>query len=556
MTDETPSGRKMGRARPRREPATIDQKPLSVTVEPDENPIPEEDAGTDRPASEDGSRAAGQDGAVAEEAAPAATSPEGTAAPDEPLSPADTAALPEATAPQEAQPQPGEEAVVAMPQPEIAVQEPPAREEHAAARNEDEDPVHAEPQIVKAREPSRVGALIVAVLAGGVAGAAVSAALPYMLAHTGGDQAARFAAIEQSVAQAAPRPEVEAVTRAVDTLRQRAAALEERIGALAAAPAGTPAEGGAQEAQAAVADLQGKVGNLQEQIAASGGQVTALSSRLDERLAAVAAQIGNTEQTITALDPARVRTAIDEQTLLTQRLSGVEATVRDKLGQFDPLRFAAQADTQAGEIARLATRVTAAEGAVGEAERRALAAGAANSERLAAVARLAVIERLREALNGGQPFPAEIDTLTRLGASETALAPLRAVANGVATPSSLVAAFARAAAAFEVVDVPADAGIVDRLAASASRIVRIRPVDGAADPSDIAGQVEALLRRDDAGAAFAAWQRLPDRAREQTKAVGDTLQARVNAQTALAALARTQVEALDAALAAGAARGE
>lgn len=519
MTDDKPGGNAndrpaAGRSRSRREPVTLEQKPLSVTVEPAEPA-----AGTVKAEPEQ------------EAGAPPADTVTGSAGPFEAAAAADAA--PHDTPRQEELPPLEEQRAVA--------------DEPAAAIEEE---ISEKPPAPVA--PGRSGGLVVALLAGGIAGAAVSAGLPFLLnADRAGEQ--RLAALEQSAAAAASRTDVQAAARAAEeagslntAVAQRVAALEERVAQLAQGLEAAPEPGSAEPRiaapDAALDELRAEIGGIRETLAASGGEI----AEVGRRVAAFAGQVGGVEEAIATLDPARVREVLEERAGLNRRLAGLEETVSDKLGQIDLARLAAAADTQAGEIARLATRVTAAEGAVTETERRAQAVSAATGERVVVVARLAVLERLGAALARGQAFPAEIDTLSRLGVDATSLAALHGAAGGLATAASLAVPFTNSAAAFEMEDLPADAGIVDRLAASASRIVRIRPVDGEPDPSDVAGQVETFLRRGEAETALAAWRRLPEKARAQTGALAETLQKRVDAEAALAALTQAQVRALEA----------
>lgn len=76
--------------------------------------------------------------------------------------------------------------------------------------------------------------------------------------------------------------------------------------------------------------------------------------------------------------------------------------------------------------------------------------------------------------------------------------------------------------------------------------MRISSVDGEPSSSDVAGQVEAALRRNDTAAALAAWRNLPEQARAHTQALGETLEKRAAAETALSSLINQQIKALEA----------
>lgn len=515
MTDDTPSGPPSNRSRSRRERVMLDQKPLATSVEPNAEPSleasVEQSAGAITPTDEISS--------AAESAEPIVV-PESANTPDIPV---DTPLHPD------------EQPVVDTQTNDTSVDETSVQ------------PVPSAPQT----KSGGVVTLLLAVLAGGVAGVAASMLLPPYL-KSANDLETRLTAVEQSIASAPRGSDLDSAVKSIEEARGQSVALGLRLTALeeriAAANSGTGSE--------QLASSEAALGTSAAELAALREQV----GRMDETLVGAGEELSTTidkmrelEQSINTLDPARLQS---EQAAIAQRLSSLETTVQDKLGQFDPARIAALADTQAGEIARLATRVTATEGAVTETERKALAAGASNRERIAVVARLAIIDRLRNALEHGQAYVNELDALTKLGVSGAQISALQVAANGIATPQSLAKGFAQAAASFEVEPVSPDASFVDKLAASASRIVRIRAIDGEADATDIAGQVENLLMRNDAAAALAAWQHLPQSARDATKAFADTLQARINAQNALASLSQSQVQALDASASAASVRGE
>lgn len=513
--DHTETGRsetgrsETSRSKSRRAPVTLDQKPLSVTVNPTaDSPSETSAVDTDRP-----------------DVQPPPTEPATEPPPTEPPPTSEVGSTSDDAS--ESQNTHSDAAV--------------ADDDARAASDTlsgDVPPLSATEEHLEAPPAAshRSGNLVVALLAGGIAGAAVSTGLMFLLnPHDSAEL--RIAAVEQSVTRTAD--EASSVNAATGA---RVAALEERLQQLTQTLGEIPDDADNALSEATAEELRAEISGLQETMTASTGEITDVGQRVTR----LAQQVDRLDDALSSFDPPRVRAMLEERAGLNQRLVGLEETVQDKLGQVDIARLAAAADTQAGEVARLATRLTAAEGALTEIERRAQAADAASSERVLVVSRLAVLERIGLALARGQGFPAEIDTLSRLGVEASALAPLASAANGLATAASLAPSFARSAAGFEVEDLPADAGIVDRLAASASRIVRIRPVEGEPDASDIAGQVETFLRRNDAAAALAAWGRLPEGARAQTGAVAETLQNRVDAEAALAALTQEQIQALKA----------
>ncbi|MBB3808819.1 COG4223 family protein [Pseudochelatococcus contaminans] len=522
MTDENSGSVGSGRSRPRREPVTLDQKPLSVTVTPSAKP----DEGS--PDSTPVADPAPADAAPAEETVAAVSE-----------APVDSAPETSGTAPLTPDDVPAEDAGR-----QTVIEEEASPQDNAATRQEagygagnggaEPPPPPPPPPPASAPAPrSSLGGVLIALIAGGIAGAGVSAAVPYLFGPQA-QQEQRIAAIEETaaarVAQETGTLHAAVVDR-VATLERQLEELARRTDDVSASPSGADNET-VDALRADVTRFSDAFGLEKEEI---GRQVAAVGER-----------IGTVEQTITELDPARIKQALGEGASLNQRLTGLEETVRTKIGGIDLDRLAAAADTQAGEIARLATRVAATEGAVAETERREQAVTAALGQRVVIVTRLAVLERLASALTRGQNYTAELDTLTRLGIDATSLSPLHGAANGVAVPASLAASFSNASASFPIEELPPDAGIVERLAASASRIVRISSVDGEPSSSDVAGQVEAALRRNDTAAALAAWRNLPEQARAHTQALGETLEKRAAAETALSSLINQQIKALEA----------
>lgn len=400
--------------------------------------------------------------------------------------------------------------------------------------------------VVAPSKRSGIGVLVLAIVAGAAAGAAVNGLMPVIFPESN-DLAKRLTTIEHSIVSVPRQTEVNALVQPLDDLRRQNAVLSERLIALeermTTNASGTNQEHGfSGEAAAELTVLQGRVGRIDEVIAGIGRE-----------LATTTNQVRAMEEAVSAQDSAQVQS---EQKAISGRLSELETIVRAKLGDFDPASMASRIDAHATELARLGGRLKATEDELLAVERKAMAAEASNNERLVLVARLAVLERLGQALEQGKPFSNEVDTLAKLGVSASSLSALQAAENGIATPQSLLESFTRIAAGFEVAAMPADASFMDKLAASAVDLVRIRRIDAAPDASDLAGQIEALLKSNDASAAFAVWEHLPQSARDQSRTVADALQMRIHAQAALAALIQNQIHALGMTAMAGSSKGE
>lgn len=547
MTADAPNDRKQGRGRLRREPVTLDQKPISVSVGADE----QEQAAQDNPSQD----------SLKPEQPPVEVSPQGsqqaaTSNPDDkpderaasvedtvaasgPDDKKDDAPVTESTPRSEAAP---ENAAAQNEKPDNDVLAASSRTEQDAVW-EDVPPAAAAPQGPSSPEkgPERknnsFALLFAAIFAGGVAGAAISLALP-SLRGARADIETRLASVEQSVTETASRSVLNEVSESVARLAQKSGEIETRV---AEAESGmtklmTGAETGAAGDAAAVAAFGEKLAAAQQDNVALGEKLDATG----QDITSLKEQIGQIDQKIAPLDAERLNAAVAAQQGLGERLAALETSIR----QFDLGRLGALADTQGAEISRLTARVSGVEGAVTAAEHKAAQISVGNEGRIAVVTRLALTERLARALDQGRPLASEIDALVALGVSETALAPLRASAGGVSTLDGLIRQITEDSAKFAIPEVTPDSSFMDKLAASAARVVRVTPIDLGDSPDSIAGQIAQALRRGDTGAALQAWERLPERQRQQSQDFASKLNARIAAENAVTAIARAQLTAI------------
>jgi hypothetical protein len=172
-------------------------------------------------------------------------------------------------------------------------------------------------------------------------------------------------------------------------------------------------------------------------------------------------------------------------------------------------------------------------------------AGLGASSRAAALAVTA--QAVAQALDRGRPYAAEAMTLETLGVAAERLAPLkRLAADGAPTAAALAEAFAPLAAQVAANAGPQDkAGLGDRLAAVAGRLVQVRRLgEGGDDAAGLATRIETALTRGAVGEAFAAWAKLPGPAKAGSKNFGDTLSARAEADAAALAILAEAIAAL------------
>jgi hypothetical protein len=141
---------------------------------------------------------------------------------------------------------------------------------------------------------------------------------------------------------------------------------------------------------------------------------------------------------------------------------------------------------------------------------------------------------LKAAIDRGEPFAAELDTYAAVAPAAGEVESLREFAGkGIPTLNVLVSQFADVAskiiASAHTVD--PNAGVVDRLWASASSLVQARPVgmvEGEGVDA-ITARIEAHLNAGDLGAAMAEWEKLPENAKAVSMDFANAMKARQKA---------------------------
>ncbi len=359
--------------------------------------------------------------------------------------------------------------------------------------------------------------------AAGVAGAwAVSVIRPGSIAtiQQDGSIEQRISAVEQElsvrIAAMAPKTDVAALAERLTALNQQLAALSDRTGAEIRALAARPPNPGSSGAQ---------VENDATGAAALKSQIAALESRL-----------GGVEQ------------AAREANALAGAVSGQIRTLDEAVRKVDP----AAAQMAAQQAARLAEQAGARIGSI-DARLNDLTrqvAGEANDQRIAALAQAVAAADALTAIRNGRPLPRATASLA--GASLAAAGggssatPLMSVeTGGVATLARLQHDFAAVRDRLAALQ-HQNEGVLDRLTASASRLVRVRPIDQEGRPvADAEGSVDRvsdMLAAGNLTGAETAWRALPQALRDAAPDFGAALSARVNAE-------RAARGALDAALA-------
>jgi hypothetical protein len=196
-----------------------------------------------------------------------------------------------------------------------------------------------------------------------------------------------------------------------------------------------------------------------------------------------------------------------------------------KLGAFDARLGALQAKIDQPKMeARVPTTDKATENAVAE-----------NPAALAVVA-----QSVLQALSRGTPFATELSALKSLKADPAKVAALEPLApSGAPTARALTDGFRPLADEIAKEDQPAEGSFFDRIAQSASHLVRIRSVGEkqGSDPAALASQIQAALDRGDLNRAHDLWTKLPERAKARSQDFVRALDARIAADNGAQALA-------------------
>ena len=339
------------------------------------------------------------------------------------------------------------------------------------------------------------------VLAGAIAGLVVSAlaigAFYSLLAPSGDeDSDNRLAEFETQSQQATAALEAEAKrdSAALGSLDKRVAALEAGAGS------------------SSVTELDKRVAAL-EKASADNGSNAAAAAQAAQQAAQLAAQVKDLRADI---DAAR------------GEIPGLAARVA-KLESEGPKANDADLSTLAGRIDKIEAALAAP-----KSETRVPAEKPAPADNAAPIAIIA--GAIADRLAAGAPIGTEVTALQRLGVDPAELAKLQAAADGAPTGSALAASFQAIAPKVLAAASPGESGgVLDRLLAHMRGLVRVHELGESSgdDPDAIVSQIEADCRRGDIAGALAAFDKLPEAARQ---AAGDwpaKARARLGADAAL-----------------------
>jgi hypothetical protein len=329
----------------------------------------------------------------------------------------------------------------------------------------------------------------------------------------------------------------------------RLAAIEGQLRDLASRPAPAPAV----PDQAGLADLRTRLGTAEQAVK----RLADLDARIAKAETAASAPRAAAPDQALAGRVATLETSVRPLADLSQRVDAATVAAREAQARADAAAAAAQANgaqpaapaVEKGEIDAINARLAALEQSAKTLEQKIASVPTAAPDRAGRLAFTAVA--LRAAVERGEPFSQEIAVVKPLVSDTSALAPLEPfAATGVPRGTTLARELSNLTTRMlNATNVPAqrESGIMDRLQASAERLVRIRPINEAPgdDPTTVVTRADVKATRGDIAGAVAELKRLPD----PVRAPAEDWIKRAEAQIAALAAAQRLADAAVAALA-------
>lgn len=304
--------------------------------------------------------------------------------------------------------------------------------------------------------------------------------------------------------------------------------------------------------------------SVDPQVASLAGRIDALEKRPDPQtdIAGLKQSVADLTGKVAALQkpPAAQKTpagisalpappaAVVDLAPLQQKIAGLQTSIAALQAQSaDAKALAATVATLQGDVAGAKTEGATTQAAVASVTtEQKLLAGKVMVPGLAVVA-----DSLVQQIDQGQPYAAQVDALTTLGADPTKIAVLRQNADkGVPSAKTLAAAFEPLAEPISATahKAPPNAGFVDRLKSGMFSMVSVRSADDTSGddlPSRVA-RIKADLAHDDVTAALATWDTLPADAKTKGEAWSALAKTSAEAMTAARALQHDAIAALGA----------
>lgn len=333
-----------------------------------------------------------------------------------------------------------------------------------------------------------------------------------------------------------------------DALRTQVAALQRQVQDLQNRP--VPAAPDTSAVDQSVAALGQRIETMEQSIA----NLPTGDTSIVDRVAAADDAVKSLGSALTALNrrsndiAARATQALEQAAAAEKAINDLRASVQHASRQASNAVAPGQFDDVQQHIAALEQSVKSVRADLDQttnalAERITKASAADRAARLAVSASV-----LQTVVESGASYATELAQAKSLGADQQALAPLDPFAkSGVPDKSALakqlfdmIPAMRKAAGSDE-----AGGTILDRLQASASKLVQVRPVEVPAGdaPADVLARIESKATREDIAGALAELAKLPPPVRAPAQAWITRVKAR---QDALAAAQRFAADAASA----------
>jgi len=360
-------------------------------------------------------------------------------------------------------------------------------------------------------------------------------------------------ATESPAAQRQKRPpvtidlEAEAVPPPTDAEPQPAPTAAEPLSERPADPPASSARSLLPLAAAAIAG--GVVGGIVAAFLFAPPNDTVTDASTDSRFATVASRLDALEAKVSqaptaatpAIDPARLEALEKSVAALQAQPSATTSSAPTDLAPIEQRLTALESrpvaePAPAVDLAPLEQRLEQMAARVADIE-----ANPPSDPATEAAARTIALTALRQAAASEKPFAPELDAVRTLGSDEPALAALAPFA-GEATPSAaaLQASFPDFAERMRVASTQVDpeAGILDRLGASASALVSVKPSGPVAGTSTtaIVSRMEAAVAKGDLSSALAEGEALDAPAKSVLAPWAEAAKRRVAIDAALATL--------------------
>ncbi|MGA2044276.1 MAG: hypothetical protein ABSG83_13005, partial [Roseiarcus sp.] len=328
--------------------------------------------------------------------------------------------------------------------------------------------------------------LLLSAVIGALAGAAAAGAVLWFVelrSAADPELVARLESLEK-----APRPEAQSAA---------IAALDRRVAAVEAASAGAP--------DRAVVDGHG------QRLAALEASALAAKAASDANKNALAIAQAARDDAAKALALASARGDKSESVAAPATPPGADSALEDRLGRVEA--GLAALGHGADDLAAVNQRLDALDKALAAPKTDTRAPADAAASNRGGVELAVVAQALLDRLGSGAPFPVEQAALERLGADPVRLAALKPLAErGAPSAGALATDFSKVAPAALAAAAPASSGgVMDRLLANMSKVVRVTPIGELAgeDPPALISQIGAALARGQIEPAVGAWARLP-----------------------------------------------